>query len=793
MKKIMCIAIILLLNIIGSAQEQKTEGSNFKFKLGILYINSPTGERYRDGIKEAITDYSRRPETKTIFEVYDYHYDNERAGVEELVSLTKIKEDGQREVDLIFGPTDSGVFVRALEQRKELRKSMIPVISSQVAAKVPHQKGGWFFRTNINVERRSQVIYDYLNKYWIRSIAVLYENNEFGLRAEEAFRNELQEHQVDSYLPLSFDSADKARSQVRQVLAQRPEAVGIFGDRNNFIHLYKSLKKLNAESKQYSPLTFSIIDNRVIQNRLREEDELYFVSVTDTFKGSDFDDVKALSYDTTILVLEELNNLAKSEGFNYNDTTWRTAFRDRFEAILNGNSQFKQGFGENGSKTGLSFKNYENNTPPKVFRLRKNEIKAYGLEFTVSLLQKINRKLTLIWDRFGFWPIFNIFIIIIIVTGISVRDIRRWYSDKALLLLLKNPPFWLLVATNISIAMGVFIYLGETGNIRYDSVLTALILSLTPSTLLHITLFETSTGKAIGLAKYYESFLQWIYDKLTFKNYESQQRYINVIAYHNSEYGMKALLTEIYQNAPNKEQRIRLKTRMEETVKNAESWITRRKALARLLYQKLEWDKLTKLNFVPTKLAGCKPNSDKPLKEDPENVVLNAARLCAQDPLKQILIEEKIFAGLKPLRPERRRELEQDHEKDLSAMRTPTAIMRKKITFLFLLQGYDPDFCNTICCTPDTLTILDEAVEYCSAKEERKKAVNEKITKLKMELPANKIGNQKKEYQRILDQELPDVTGDPTCLKKRIGFLFAYNGCDINYLIANDLLPMVSK
>lgn len=256
---------------------------------------------------------------------------------------------------------------------------------------------------------------------------------------------------------------------------------------------------------------------------------------------------------------------------------------------------------------------------------------------------------------------------------------------------------------------------------------------------------------------------------------------------------MKSLLMEIYQNAPNKEQRIRLKARMEEIVSDAESWIGRRKALARMLYQKLGWDKLIKQNFVPKKLAECKPDSNNPIKEDPENVVLNAARLCAHEPLRQILIEEKINAGLKLIKPERKRELEQDHEKDLSEMKTATAIMRKKISFLFLLHGYDPDFCDTIHCTEETFALLNKAVEYCGAVEERKKAVNEKIKELKKKLLEDKTGGQKKEYQGILDRELHNVTGDPISLKKAIGFLFAYHNCDINYLTANHLLPTEEK
>jgi len=328
MKRITCFVIIIILLLSGMlfAQGNESKGGTYTFKLGILYINSPTGERFRDGIKEAIDKYPRG----NIFESYDFPYDNETEGLKTLVSLMEEK-DIDKKVDIILGPTDSGVFVSALEQRKKLEKSRIPVISSQVAAKIPHRKGGWFFRTNINVERRAQVIYDFLNKYWVHSIAVLYEDTEFGRRAEEAFRNELNGQQKEHYLPFSYDSTGKARIQIRNILELRPEAVGIFGTRNDFVRLYSLLKNLNVGSSRYLPITFSIIDIRVVQDNLQDKDFVYFVSVTDLTKDKDkdkdFDDVKALAYDTTMVILRELDDLATSENFKYDDRIWRESFR----------------------------------------------------------------------------------------------------------------------------------------------------------------------------------------------------------------------------------------------------------------------------------------------------------------------------------------------------------------------------------------------------------------------------------------------------------------------------------
>lgn len=825
MRKIMSVTCIILFLQMGGylpGQVEKSEAktSAFKFKLGILYIDSHTGKRFKEGIKKAIADYKK----KDLFKTIDFPYNNETEGVETLVSLMKkdnSQKDTSKKVDIILGPTESGVFVRAIEQREELETAGIPVISSQVTAKVSHQVGGWFFRTNINVERRAQVIYDFLNKYWVRSIAILCEENEFGRRAEAAFAKELQGQQKNLYLPLPYSSTDKQRSQIRRILVQRPEAVGIFGSRADIVSLFRLLKNLNAGSTRYSPLTFSIIDTRAIQNNLEPGYSVYFVSVTDITKNKDLDDVEALSYDTTAIILGELDALAKIGSFDYKDTSWRQTFRNRFEEILNGSI----GTGLNESniqpKTGISFKNYENKTAPRVFKLSREAISSVELGKTINFFGKVWNKVKLIWDRFGFWPIINLVIILIVIVFMSIKDIKRWWWGKSRGLFGKGH-FWLLLLVNIAIAYAVYFYLGESGNLRYDSFLMALILSLTPSTLLHITLFETSTGKAIGLARYYDNFLQWVYEKMAFKNYKKNKFYIHVIAYHNSLYGMQSILNDIYQSTPddrNKEQRRRLQTMVEEALKEADSWLGRRKALARILLQKLGWKECVEHNLVPNDLKEYDPekpenrrkhNDDayqQKLKEqDPEEIILEAARACAKKPLKKILIDEKINAALKELTPERRQELENDYRKDLSEMKTSTAIMRKKITFLFLLKGYDKDFSKNIRSLKGSRSenILKDV--FPRLKDNGvKELVKENVEKLINNILKEEKSKEKKErYQRVFKEKFKcqednkgelkclwdkDTVINEACFKEGLRFLFAYHGWDEIYPKNNGLLP----
>jgi ABC-type branched-subunit amino acid transport system substrate-binding protein len=753
MKKITSVILILFLSGVLAAQGDSKKPTSHEFKLGILYINSPTGKRFSKGISDAIKYYNSRNGKR--FELpSEIPYINETDGVDKLVATISGKK-----ADIILGPTESGVFIRALEQRKELEQQKIPVISSQVASKIPHQKGSWFFRTNINVERRVQVIYDYLNKYWVRSVAVIYEDTEFARRAEEAFRNELRGRQKELYLSLAYNSIDTARRQIRQILEKRPEAVGIFGNRSDFVHLFGLLKSLNTGLTNYFPLTFSVIDIRTVQGELFPEEpvtptsgdlqdgnSVYFVSVTDEPKNKKLDDVEAIAYDTTMIVLRELETLAELEGFDYKSDSWRELFRSRFQSILNGNIEIGKGESNYKSKTGITFKNFENETTPQVFELNKNEPNPIKLEETIGFFEKIGHKVESIRKRFGDSPIIlNLLIIILGVLFMSIKDIKRWWWGETLGIFGRRY-FWFLFVVNFVIALTAYVYLAETGNIRYDSVLMALILSMTPSTVLHITLFETSTGKAIGLARYYDSFLQWIYDKMAIKNYLKNKAYVNVIAYQNSVYAMKSLFRDIYQDVHNKGQAIRMQTRIEDVLKKADSWIERRKAMALLVLRKFKWDELVDLNFIPEEFRGRGPRSDNHLipYDDPENVVINAARACARDGKQKTEIEEEIDTELGKETPERQLELKGDYEKDKSEMKTRTAIMRKQIIFLTLLKEYKREYLERKCLSKKSKDILAKAVELWEKNEVGEDVVVEVNKEIK-KLLANKADNKKEQ------------------------------------------------
>lgn len=275
---------------------------------------------------------------------------------------------------------------------------------------------------------------------------------------------------------------------------------------------------------------------------------------------------------------------------------------------------------------------------------------------------------------------FNILFIIIIGLFLSIMDIRRWHNGKVFSLL-KNFYFLLLFITNIVISLGLYIYLGEKGTIRYDSLSAVIILILVLAAVLHSNFFYTSRGNAVGLARYYDCFVQWVYNKL-FHQYLSRQPYINSIAYHNKVDRMKYFLEDTYKDIPARAERIRMKTRLEDILRNSKTLLEARKALARLLLQNPGLNRLHDINHVP--------KEDGPPPPDPEEFVNKALSCCGQNKEKRKLFEEKLKKKLAELKSTGPGKYNESYYliKDLERMQKSAGSIKYKITLLFLIREH---------------------------------------------------------------------------------------------------------
>ena len=681
--------------------------------LGVVHINTLTGDRFLKAVQAAAKNDSN-------VKVVSLPYTDATHGTE-LLYDTVVKN--KQKVDIIIGPTESDVFIRALEKRSELEEKKVPIISSLVSADVPHVRSGWFFLTNVDLRRRAQTTYDFLNKYWVQSIAILYANTEFGRRAEQAFSKELSATQRENYLSLSYQlPVINARSQIRTILNQRPEAIGIFGEREDIEQTIEMLKNMNEGAIAYKPILFTVLDARSLKDTA---DGLYFVAVTDKDKqipNSDIksDDVTSLAYDTTKLILGELKRLKK----DIHTPGGRIEFRDNFETMLQTSSA------QAGSISGMSFSHYKNIAALKLFKIEHNRkdlatIIPIKLDGSIGLEKKLGFKLNLLRNRFGYIPWLNATLIMLVIVAMSIIDIKKWYVGNVFYLVISSR-FYLLLLVNSTLVVGLYIYMGETGAIRYDSILAALILAFAPISLLRTNLFETSTGKAIGLGKLYDGFLQWINDRLMIAGHNFTRLYVDLIAYHNTVDGMRDYLNDIYSGQPNAERRIKLTTELSQLVNDSIPYVSRRKICARLLLRMKKWKELRSDGMAPEgkipentlgaifhkldvwwyrvlhskdealKYENEKYCNAKEVLEDPEVLIRMAARHCSKNDEAREKLHDLIKERLEQFTDtDRKNDLMNALQKDIKGVVGEQARLRREIGFLFIIRGYDANRLKT--------------------------------------------------------------------------------------------------
>lgn len=682
------IAVIFLLAIcvtaIAAQNPQATESKGetapgITIRIGVLTMSTTSGNNHYAGIEEALGEKSKFGAVTRHIELIRYYYPDEaKNGFGILKNLIQKPED-EREVDIILGPTESDIFVRAVSQEKEFAVNMVPVISGLVTAKVGNRSGGWFFRTNVDVSRRAQTIYDYLNKHWFSTIAVIYADTEFGRRAERAFVEELKrDGREGEYLSLLYDTPPDPRKQLHSIFENRPEAVGVFGEREDVELVYNEFKRMNRSWRPYRPVFFTILDVRSLKERL---DDIYFVSLTGT---ADETEVKALGYDLGILVirvLEAMNHDGKLFESKF-DAKKRDAFRQQLTTVMRNSGQLR------GNRTGMTFNNFENIAMPKVFHLEDKKAPLEAIPEYIGGCRKFGHKFMLIFNVYGFWMMLIILgMIALLAFSVSRMEIKRLFPQKHVKIY-KTPVFYLYLASHFAAVLLIYIFLAETGRIKYDDIVTVLVVSLTPSAFLRTTFFETKYGKAIGMEGIYKSLMAMLEDRVMKFRYKELEAKINTIAYRNSLDAMRDALIQVYKNHPSKTQRANLIQKMEEDIQSEPKYFEKRKVLAKLLLRQFDGDQLRAEGFLPHGWDYNKPF-------DPRRVVRMVARYCAKDPMKEKVIKDKLKEELEKLKiqnPDRYKEITDfmaAEEKDSFSL---GGMLQVKIRILIVLVGFDIDW-----------------------------------------------------------------------------------------------------
>jgi ABC-type branched-subunit amino acid transport system substrate-binding protein len=587
-------------------------------------------------------------------------YRSDQDGIEKLQNLIE-----ECKADIVLGPTDSGVYLGA--SRRNLQRYKIPVISPLVAAsEPPNEPGGWFFRVNIDAMKRIDAVIDYLRPFLLSSMAILYPDTGFGYLSERHFYQQSEERWKQSYHQLKYTASDAdKRRAVDLLLESRPEAVGILGAPDDVAVIVRLMRSMSGWNP-YRPIIFTIVDPSMQPGKLKST---AFVSLSNGIpvageavkheKGTPtakpdtgYDEIEALSFDTTRLVLEALKS-AYSKRARWNPE----AFRDEFTALLQQLSAQPNLLGPTRSR--MEFRNYTNTAVPAVYitdedgKIRKaphlETLQPGPFEFG-KFFALVKLKVDLAFRRFGLLLSTNLLLLFLLALVLSFLHLYRWFEGqlrKALFSVQALFFFYPMVGGNFLVAVVLYFYLGEIGAIRYDSWQAALIIGLTPTALLRSTFFETPTGKAIGLADYYDGLIRWLSERMMIRRYKVLQQRVSILTYFNPRNRLASKLRRLYENAESDKMRDRLEKDLKADVDRAATYMGKRRVIARRLLRRFSWKEL-QTEFAPPEFQGEKP-------PDPVGIVHDCTDYCvtneeSRKKLNELL--EKCYEGLREQMPD---------------------------------------------------------------------------------------------------------------------------------------------
>lgn len=652
---------------------------------------------------------------KTPIKVVRYTYDNDTEGFELVSDIVRLGS-----ADVIIGPTDSSLYADLVDFLK-FENHNIPIISPAVTVDLGNDSDGWFFRTNVNAVDRARTMFDYLLSKNVENFALLYADSTFGEISEAAFRKKAGYVSGTKLNSFRFASLNEAWPLIAQINTQRPEAIGLIGSRQDIEQMSSKFKGPHNEWNAFNPYIFTIVDTRGLAS-----DGMHFLSVGRQGKlesGEASGELLDLSFDTTSLVLMIADDML-SRGNVPGNPSWPVEFRKRLVGAMSGS------ISKLPSRTGMEFaNNLKNIAKPKVMRTEGDNVVVEMPSLASGWRQAMDNWFEIRKRRFGLAPIVNIVLITFIVLMLTVFDLKKSHrvSNRDLLRI----PFVTLVLFNASIAILLFIYTAEIGVLEWDSVFGALILAFGYSGLLKTTIFETAAGQSIGLRRYYENLVTWIYGNIRKQQFEKVGPIINYIAYSNSRPYLMSTLLESYDFGGGEERIKVLKEKLQVELDKQHTILGTRKLLAREVFDEVSWAKLQERRIVP---RNAQPGDIR----DPEPIVDISVQYCFRN-------DPDCLGGLEKLVNEKLEkpeyaELKLEFIEDLSSSTTPRAKIASCIRWNILLLGYDIELMMRNGLLPANFKLEDKSGMFSSRfikrqkKQERRTAtrINNPVTAVEL-------------------------------------------------------------
>ena len=276
-----------------------------KVRIALVYNASKSGFRYRDGIMDILKDH------KNNLEILDIPYIKPSIGEDTIKKLIR-----SNRVDVILGPTESEVYTKVYNT-DGINDNKISVISGLATTDIGNDPQGFFFRLNLEATTRVFEVWSYLNKFWVSKLAVIYEDSEFGRKSELAFKELIRNSQGDQdYIGIPFNSPESPRSEINNIIVERPEVIGLFCDREDVQRLYRDIQLMNSTGVPYNPYFFSLIDITSIGSGL---ENIFFPSLKNYPDSSSIDNI---SKDEVYMLGQETARLfvqARKKGLGTSD------------------------------------------------------------------------------------------------------------------------------------------------------------------------------------------------------------------------------------------------------------------------------------------------------------------------------------------------------------------------------------------------------------------------------------------------------------------------------------------
>ena len=522
---------------IANQVQQRIRGQIVFLTIAIVFRDDPVGCRQVEGIIQSCNDLLSCRELVAFRPV---GYNAESQGVR---AIQDIVNNTAEPSQIVIGPSDSGVFVRAAELLKWPADTRIPIISpivtvatgsdSSTTGQPVNSHNAWFFSANVNAKHRTNVMIDLMNRRKIQSLTVLYSDSEFSRQTEAAIKDKFGLRSAQNYASFRFDNVSSANGLLDRIIDERPGALAIIGLRTQINLIYDSFHQKNDTWNAYSPLLFTTIDASQLKKA-----QLYY-PILKAARANEQDDVYALSYDTMTMTGRIIVQQANQTAAVFSPTE----FQGQFASLMDGQSQA-------GSMSGMQFDDFENVAPLDVMTF--DDHAAVPLGTPMRALQEAEAFFKARHDRFGDLLLINIALVTLIVLVLSAIDIQRSYIGNKRSIWL-TWPFMLLVVVNISSALLVYALLAESQQVRWDSTVAALTIALGYTALLKSTIFQTETGKRIGVQAIYDQFIDWLNTRIMLVKHERSAAIINYVAYRNTLGFLQRRLKSVYRFAESPE------------------------------------------------------------------------------------------------------------------------------------------------------------------------------------------------------------------------------------------------